>query len=204
MVKKWLLVQGSKLKKMFSEKVMTLTETKLNEILMENLTELAGPEEAIRRIFEGGMKLGNEFMVELSAQLEDDIDLVPAYAEAAWIMFAGKAPTDHSFEKKEIDGHEVWIYHWSDDDCPFCRNIQFPHKFCAFPAGAYQGAAQTWSALVNDGAFHALAREVRCKAQGADACEYILVMVKKETPIELLKEHMPDLFEVIEAGFVDY
>ncbi|MHA1770742.1 MAG: hypothetical protein ACTSYL_00040 [Candidatus Thorarchaeota archaeon] len=204
MVKNWFIIQGSKLKKFTSEKILSLTATKLNELLIENLTEMAGEDETILRVFKGGMKLGNEFMMELSAHLINDIETVPAYGEAAWILFAGKAPTWQKWEKTEFDGHKAWIYRWADDDCSFCRNIQFPRKFCAFPAGAFQGAAQTWSALMNDGAYHVLSREVKCKAQGADACEYVLVLVEKETPLEVLKEHMPELFEDIQLGFVDY
>ncbi len=204
MVRNWLLVQGSKLKKMASEKVLTITMTKLNEMLMHNLTELVGPEEAMKRVFEGGLTLGNEFMIELSAHLINDIDTVPAYAEAAWILFAGKKPTWQKFEKKNIDGTDVWIHRWGDADCPFCRNIQFPHKFCNFPAGAFQGASQTWSALTNDGEFHSLVREIKCKAQGADECEWLLVMVRKDVPLEFLKDNMPEMFEELQLGFVDY
>ncbi len=204
MVKNWLLVQASKVKKFSSEKVLTLTVTRLNQLLVESLAEVMGPRKALQRVFEGGMSLGHEFMIELSAHLDPDHERIPAYGEAAWIMFAGKSPTEQSYETVEIDGETVYIYRWADDDCPFCRNIRFPHRFCQVPAGAYQGASQTWAALMHDGAFHTLAREVKCKATGDERCEFIMVMVRKEVPVSFVQKHMPELFEDIQLGFVDY
>jgi predicted hydrocarbon binding protein len=91
-----------------------------------------------------------------------------------------------------------------DDNSPFCRNISFPHKFCQFPAGAFQGASQTWAALTHDGALHTHCRETKCKAVGDPYCELTLVIIRKEIPIEFLQNHMPELFEDIDTGFVDY
>ncbi len=204
MVKNWLLVQASKIKKLTGEKALTLTVTKLNELLVEQLTEALGPDQAFERIFEGGLQLGHEFMMELSAHLDPAFERMPAYGEAAWILFAGKAPTWQQFQKTEIGGKEAYIYQWADDDCPFCRNIRFPHKFCAFPAGAYQGAAQTWSALTRNGEHHMLVRETKCKAIGDNRCEFMLVSVHRDVSLEQLRGEMPELFEDFHYGFVDY
>ena len=203
-MKNWLVIQASKLKKFSSEKVVTLTVTKLNELLVQSLVEIEEPMTALTKVFDGGMALGHEFMMELSAVLENKFDRIPAYGEAAWIMFAGKAPTEQHFEKIDIEGEEVWVYKLIDDDSPFCRNISFPHRFCQFPAGAYQGASQTWAALTQDGNYHTLCRETKCKAVGDQYCELTLYILHKDIPIEFLKQHRPELFEDIDSGFVDY
>lgn len=203
-MKNWLVIQASKVKKLGSEKVVTLTVTKLNELLVQSLSEAAGTEKALEQVFEGGMSLGHEFMMELSSVLEKSIDRVPAYGEAAWLMFAGKAPTEQSFERLEIEGEEIWRYTLIDNDSPFCRNISFPNRFCQFPAGAYQGASQTWSALTHEGGFHTLCRETKCKAVGDGHCELTLLIIRKEVPIEFIQVHFPQMFEDIKTGFVDY
>ncbi len=203
-MKNWLVVQASKIKKLGSEKVVTLTVTKMNELLVQSLSEAIGPEQALTKVFDGGMALGHEFMMELSAVLEKKIERVPAYGEAAWLMFAGKSPTSHTFEKLEIEGEVVWKYTLIDDDSPFCRNISFPHRFCQFPAGAYQGASQTWSALAREGEFHTICRETKCKAVGDEHCELTLIIVNREVPIEFIQTHFPIMFEDVKTGFVDY
>jgi len=203
-MKNWLLIQASKIKKFGSEKALTLTVTKLNELLVQSLSETIGPEDALEKVFEGGMSLGHEFMMELSAVLEKNVERVPAYGEAAWMMFAGKTPTEQTFEKLTVEGEEVWKYTLRDDDNPFCRNIAFPRRFCQFPAGAYQGASQTWAALTHNGDLHTLCRETKCKAVGDEYCEFTLVIVNKEIPIEFMQRHMPEMFEDIKTGFIDY
>jgi hypothetical protein len=122
-MKNWLLIQASKIKKWGSEKTLSLTVTKLNELLVQSLTEAVGPDQALSQVFEGGMALGHEFMMELSAFLESDINRVPAYGESAWMMFAGKAPSGQSFQKIKLGDFEAYEYKLEDDDCPFCRNI---------------------------------------------------------------------------------
>ena len=104
----------------------------------------------------------------------------------------------------DVAGEEIWIYKLIEEDSPFCRDIAFPHRFCQFPAGAYQGASQTWAALTYDGAYHTLCRETKCRAVGDPYCEITLLILKKEIPIEFLEEHMPEFFEDIKTGFVDY
>lgn len=203
-MKNWLIIQATKTKKFLGEKVVTLTLTKLNELLMNELVETLGPKEGMKRTFEGGLNLGHEFMMELSAQLEPHMSRIPAYGEAAWIMFSGKKPTTQSFEKKIIAGEEIWVYVFTDDDSPWVRNISFPHRFCQFPAGAFQGAGQTWSTLMRHGEFHVISRETKCKAVGDPFCEFVFVLLNKDIPISFLKEHMPQLFEDIDSGFVDY
>jgi len=203
-MKNWLIIQASKIKKWRSEKVLTLTITKLNELLMHSLVELVGPREALNRVFKGGMSLGNEFMMELSAHLETDIKRAPAYGEAAWMMFAGRKPTEQSFNKETIGDEEAWVYRLRDEDCPFCRNITFPHRFCQFPAGAYQGAGQTWSALTHQGKYHIICRETKCKAVGDPYCELTFLVIRREVPIEFLMQNRPELFEDVSIGFVEY
>ncbi len=204
MARNWLLIQAAKAKKMMSEKALTLTITKLNELLTETTIEALGPEEGFRTIFEGGMSLGHEFMMELSAHLEPAFERIPAYGEAAWLMFAGRTPTGQSFTSEKMDDETIWIYRLQDEDCPFCRNISFPHKFCWFPAGAYQGASQTWATLVHDGAYHTLCRETKCKAVGDPYCELTLLILRREVPIESVKRARPEWFTELETGFVDY
>jgi hypothetical protein len=203
-MKNWLIVQASKAKKFVGEKVVTLTLTKLNELLMNELVEALGPHAGMKKVFEGGMNLGHEFMMELSAQLESTEERIPAYGEAAWIMFSGKKPTTQSFEKKTIEGEEIFIYTFTDEDSPWVRNISFPHRFCQFPAGAFQGAGQTWSSLMREGEFHVITRETKCKAVGDPFCEFIFVLIRKELPLSFLEKHMPELFEDIDTGFIDY
>ncbi|NWF96978.1 MAG: hypothetical protein HXY34_12625 [Candidatus Thorarchaeota archaeon] len=203
-MKNWLIIQASKAKKLASEKVLTLTLTKLNQLLMQTAVDTMGTSAGPKHVFEGGMSLGHEFMMELSAQLEGDFERIPAYGEAAWIMFAGRTPTKQSYEKVEVEGETVYIYTLQDDDSPFCRSISFPMKFCWFPAGAYQGAAQTWSALTMNGDYHVICRETKCKAVGDDCCELTLLVLRKELPLEFVKTHWPHFFVDSDSGFVDY
>jgi len=150
------------------------------------------------------MALGHEFMMELSAYLEADVNRVPAYGESAWMMFAGKAPSGQSFQKVKMGEFEAYEYKLEDDDCPFCRNISFPRRFCQFPAGAFQGATQTWSTLTHDGGYHGVCRETKCKAVGDPHCELTVLLVPKDMPIELVKELRPDMFEDVKTGYADY
>ncbi|MEM2142715.1 MAG: hypothetical protein QXS20_08495 [Candidatus Thorarchaeota archaeon] len=203
-MKNWLIVQASKAKKMMSEKGLTLTTTKLNQLLMQTAVELLGPQAGPKHVFEGGMALGHEFMMELSAQLEGDFERVPAYGEAAWIIFAGRTPTKQTYEKCTVDNQTVYVYTLQDDDSPFSRNIRFPMKFCWFPAGAYQGAAQTWATLTMGGAYHVICRETKCKAVGDDCCELTLLIMSSELPLDFVKRNWPDFFSSIDTGFVDY
>ncbi len=203
-MKNWLIVQASKVKKWTGEKVMTLTMTKLNQLMIESFVELEGPNAGLKRAFEGGMTLGHEFMMELAAHLEDKIERVLAYGEGAWIMFSGHAPTDASFREFEVDGVKIYEYILNDANCPWCKNIEFPHRFCQFPAGAYQGAAQTWSLLTQDNGLKVLSREIKCKAVGDEFCEWKLLFFPKDTPIEFAKEHFPEMFEDVDTGYIEY
>ncbi|MBD3408382.1 MAG: hypothetical protein GF411_19825 [Candidatus Lokiarchaeota archaeon] len=203
-MKNWLIIQASKAKKLGSEKVVTMTLTKLNDLLMTSLLDIAGPEKSLQTVFEGGVQLGHEFMMELSAHLEPDESRIPAYGEAAWIMFSGHKPTEQNLENIEIDEKEAFLYTFTDDDSPWCRDISFPHKFCQFPAGAYQGAAQTWSVLTRDGYYNVLSRETKCKAVGDDCCEFKVFFVPQTIDIARMKELYPSLFEEIPTGFSVY
>lgn len=203
-MKNWLIVQASKLKKLAGEKVLVLTLTKLNQLLNESLVEKMGPKEGLKIAFEGGLSLGHEFMMELAAHLEKDINRVPAYVEAAWILFSGHSPTTQEFRKLEIDGVEIHESKFTDKDCPWCRDISFPHKFCQFPAGAFQGAAQTWSALTRNGEYNLICRETKCSAVGDEFCEWTMIFIPKGTSLSFIREHFPELFEDVDTGFVEY
>ncbi|TXT54513.1 MAG: hypothetical protein BAJATHORv1_60009 [Candidatus Thorarchaeota archaeon] len=203
-MKNWLIIQASKAKKFGSEKVVTMTLTKLNDLLMTSLLDIVGPEKSLQMVFEGGVQLGHEFMMELSAHLEPDVGRIPAYGEAAWIMFSGHKPTEQTLEEIEIDGKEAHLYTFTDDDSPWCRDISFPHKFCQFPAGAYQGAAQTWSMLTRDSEYNILSRETKCRAAGDNYCEFQVYFIPQEIDLTTVKETYPHLFEEISTGFSVY
>jgi len=199
-MKNWMIELGAKLKKLSSEKVLTLTETKLNEILVKELTKEIGYQEAAKRIFEGAWQLGHEFMLELSPMLKPDVTLIKGYGHAAWVLFAGKKPDELIYREIQIGDYKVHELILRDYDSPFSRNIRFKHKFCMFPAGAYQGASQTW-AYITKQPYKTIARETKCKAVGDPYCELTLWVVPEDMPEEEVRKARPEWFEEIPLGF---
>jgi len=190
-------------KQFFFEKTATFTITKLNEAFVKTAVESYGLKEGMNRIYRAGEELGHEFMVELAAHMVSDLKASPTYAKAAWNTFSGHSPSHLEFKEIEIDGHQCYIVTFRDDDCPWCRNISFETHFCAFPAGAYNGATATW-AIITGTPLKFIVRETKCKAVGDEYCEFVYLIVPENMPIEVIKNAYPKWFEIIEEGYYEY
>ena len=199
-----LMVRFVKLqKRYFTNKVSVFTLKKMNEVLVKEFVKMYGKKEGIERIFREAAEIGHEFMIELSANLKEDFRSIPAYAQAAWEMFSGHEPSHIEFGKAKIEEHEVLYVKFQDKNCPWCENILAEHNLCVFPAGAYNGAGQTWAELTGN-PYNIFVRETQCKATGAPYCEWIFIACPKEMSIEALKEEHPEWFETISYGFFKF
>jgi hypothetical protein len=202
-MKDWVLVQGAKLKKMTMKKVAGFTITKMNTALMTNLVKAVGREKAKEMVFNEAAEMGHEFMLELFAQMPKDLERSGGIGKAAWLTFAGKAPSETIFEPIKMGEYEGLMLIIRDDDCVFCEGVAFDSTFCTFPAGAFQGASQTWCELTGH-PVKTFVRETKCKAKGDPYCEITQLIVPKEMPIEFLKKERPELFEELDIGFISY
>ncbi|MBD3408386.1 MAG: hypothetical protein GF411_19845 [Candidatus Lokiarchaeota archaeon] len=183
------------------EVLRSIVATKYNEILMESMLELFSSNEAIQRVFEKGVQLGPEFLAELTPRPDDELGAIRDYAELGWELFAGHRPIAISWERKKLGDIRLWMYEIKDDDCPFCRNMTAPCKFCYLPAGIIQGAVQAWSNYLHNGSYKAICRETCCSAIGDPYCQWTLILVQRLTAAEDLESTLPDIFNEIPASF---
>jgi len=190
-------------KQLFFEKSAIFTVSKLNEAFVKGMVESYGLKEGMNRVYRAGEELGHEFMVELSPHMVDDLMATPAYAKAAWETFSGHKLSDLEFREIEIGGYKCLYLVFRDKNCPWCKNITFNTHFCAFPAGAYNGASATWAILTGK-PYKIFVRETKCKAVGDKYCEWTYITAPKDMPIDVLKEAHPEWFEVIEEGFFEF
>ncbi|MHA1303630.1 MAG: hypothetical protein ACTSQE_11960 [Candidatus Heimdallarchaeaceae archaeon] len=203
-IKNSLIVFGGALKKRyFTDKISAFTITKMNESYMKSLITATNKKEALNMIFKSATELGHEYMVELSAFLESNIHVPPAYAKAAWLMFSGHKPSSVTYEIEKIKHHTCYKLLFTDKNCAWCKDIEFDTNFCVYPAGAYNGAGQTWAELTG-APYNIICRETKCKATGAEACEFVFFIAPKECPIEDIKEAHPEWFEIIEHEFFEF
>ena len=203
-MKDWVLSTGAKLKKSTMSKVATFTLTKMNIAMMSSLVNNIGREKALEEIFQQSSEMGHEFMLELYSQMPSKIERIGGIAQAAWIIFAGKDPSETINEKITIGKYDnVQQVILRDDQCPFCEGVNFDVSFCTFPVGAYQGASQTWIELTGHN-LKSFVRETKCKAKGDPYCEITLIMAPLEMTIEELKEEKPELFEELQIGFITF
>lgn len=203
-IRNGLMVFAARLQKQFFyDKTATFTVTKLHEALVKNAVEAYGLKEGLNKVYRAGEELGHEFMMELSTHLIKDLKASPAYAKAAWETFAGHKLSHIEYKEVEINGYKCQALIFSDKDCPWCKDISFETHFCAFPAGAYNGASATWAVLTKT-PVKIFVRETKCKAIGDPYCEWTYLVVPEDMPLEVLKEAHPEWFEVIEEGFFEF
>ncbi len=199
-----IIVTGAKAKKKWAtEKVASFTVTKMNETLVKELIQAVGEKEAMEKIFRAAANLGHEYMLELSSLLEGHIDTMPAYAQAAWLMFSGHKLEATNYQEIQIGEYTCPALKFVDPSCPWCKNISFESPFCTYPAGAYNGAGQTWAELTDE-PYNFFVRELKCKAQGAKHCEFLFLACPKDMSIDVLKQEKPEWFEYIDYGFFSF
>ncbi len=200
-ISQFLFKLGAKIKKWRSETADVFTIQKLNEALITELVSAYGVKEALNKIFLKAWEMGHEFMLELKSVLPKDVDMIPAIGHAAWLLFSGREPTKITFDKNyKVGEYTLLKLTLIDENSPWCRGIESKFPFGVFPAGAYQGASQTWSVLTRHD-FKTFARETKCKATGDPYCELTLLFAPHDMPIEVLKKEHPEFFEWISIGF---
>lgn len=190
----------TKLRKKFSSK--TVDVYTLNRVYLMAVTEMIKAytyNEAMRRLFEWGYIMGHSYLLRLSKEIEKfkfDEKTTKLIGRIAWYMFSGTDP-EVKVETRDFYGKKSMILYVRDSDSPWDKGFTIGKKVAYYPAGAYEGAANTFLLLTTKGETVSFSRNTKSLSAGDEYTEITTIYVPKSARLEEIEKVYPGFFDDI-------
>ena len=168
----------------------------LNRVYLMAVTEMIkayGYEEAMKRVFEWGYIMGHAYLLRLEKDVEkfshNEIT-TRLIGRTAWYIFSGTDP-EVIVEKHDFFGKEALLLIVRDRNSPWDKEFTIGKKIAYYPAGAYEGAANTFTLIVEKGRIKCFSRNTKSLSAGDECTEIVTIYVPKEATKEQIEKVFP-------------
>jgi len=162
-----------------------------------------GYEGAMKRLFEWGFTMGHAYLLRMERELKKfklDVPTLKFFGRAAWYLFSGTDPEIEVNEKKVEEGSyfEVIV---RDRESPWDSGFKLGKKAAFYPAGAYEGASNTFALIVAGGKWYAVCRNTKSLAAGDDYTEIFNVYIPVNRPPNKVINDYSQLFDFLDLEY---